>query len=323
MAKPATYAPASGRVAVCEAFLRDGIQAWPHFVPTADKRRVVEAIVAAGVGEIDATSFVSRKLVPQFADGEEIIAFADSKVRVRVLAVNADGARRAVEAHQEVGCIARCGIPFSVSEAHNLANLRRSHAEHRQELVCMFDILRAAGIEPLLGVVTAFGCPIRGRVHPDEAMAIAQWGVDNGITSLMFGDTTGMANPAAVADMFAKARAAWPDVDLIAHFHDNRGAGIANSLAAIANGATTVDCCLGGVGGEPKGIEQGVIGDQGNTTSEDLVALLGEMGVSTGVDPARLIEAGALAETMLGRKLASRVQRSGLAAAVGNQTRAA
>lgn len=304
-------------VSVCEAFLRDGIQGWPSFVATDDKKRLLSAISAAGVTEVDATSFVSKRLVPQFADGEELLASVEGQLRVRVLAVNSDGARRAVDARAG-GCrIDRCGIPFSVSEAHNLANIRRSHAEHREELLRMFDVLRAGGIEPLLGVVTAFGCPLRGRVHPDEALAIADWGVEQGIDAIMFGDTTGMANPVAAANMFARAHEAWPTVELVAHFHDNRGNGIANSLAAIAAGARTVDACLGGVGGEPTAVEQNVIGDQGNVTTEDLLAVLEEMGVLTGIDLARLVAAGKGAESILGRPLGSKVQRSGLASAVG------
>lgn len=314
---------AGQKVSVCEAFLRDGIQGWPDFVATADKQRLLAAIAAAGVPEVDATSFVSRRLVPQFADGEDLLSAVEGKLRIRVLAVNADGARRAVEAHAAGQHIDRCGIPFSVSEAHNIANIRRTHDEHREELLRMFDILRAGNIEPLLGVVTAFGCPIRGRVQPEEALTIAEWGLAQGISAIMFGDTTGMANPAAAASIFGRAREAWPEIELIAHFHDNRGNGIANSLAAIAAGATTVDACLGGVGGEPKAVEQNVIGDQGNTTSEDLVAVLDEMGVETGIDVTRLVAAGAMAEKILGRRLGSKVQRSGLVAAVGQQNEAA
>jgi len=312
--------PAGGtRVAICEAWLRDGIQGWPDFIATADKLRMLDTIAAAGVLEVDLTSFVSRRLVPQFADADELLAAASGKVRTRVLTVSLDGARRVAKAHREAGGIDRCGIPFSVSEAHNLANLRRTHAEHREELARIFDILLEAGIQPLLGVVTAFGCPIRGRVAPEESLAIAEWGVARGLKAIMFGDTTGMANPRGVAAVFGAARANWPGIALIAHFHDNRGCGIANSLTAIACGATTVDACLGGIGGEPKGIEQGLVGNQGNTATEDLVAVLSEVGIETAIDPHRLMLAGRLAEEITGRPLFSRVQRSGLAADVGSK----
>lgn len=300
----------------CEAFLRDGLQGWPDQVSTADKLRMIAAIDAAGVPEIDLTAFVSRRLVPQFGDAEMMLAAEGAFLR-RVLAVTPDGAERAVSAHRSAGRIDRCGIPFSVSEAHNIANIRRTHAEHREAVARMMDILGAGGIAPLFGAVTAWGCPFRGLLPAEEAMAIAAWGVARGARIVMFGDTTGMADPASVRRLFTMARAEWPDVELIAHFHDNRGLGIANSLAAIESGADTVDGCLGGVGGEPRKVELGLGGDQGNTVSEDLVAMLAAMDIETGINPARLCAAGRLAEDILGRPLYSRVLRAGLASEIG------
>ncbi|HIC65241.1 MAG TPA: hydroxymethylglutaryl-CoA lyase [Paracoccus sp.] len=308
-----------GKVTLCECWLRDGIQGWPDVIPTDRKIAVLEAMIDAGVAEADVTSFVSRRLVPQMADGEDLLFAIGERLRTRVLTVTVEGARRVADAHRTSGRIDRCGIPFSVSEAHNLANLRRTHADNRQVLPEIFAILRDAGIEPLLGVVTAFGCPIRGRVAQQEALDVAAWGVDHGIRSLMFGDTTGMANPGAAFAMFSAATGLWPEVELIAHFHDNRGCGIANSLAALAGGAQTVDGSFGGCGGEPKGVQQNVVGDQGNTASEDLLAVLDELGVQTGIDTERFLAAGLLAEQALGTALFSRVQRSGLAAHVGQE----
>jgi len=306
-------APKAGQaVEFCEVLLRDGIQSWPQFIPTAEKVRLLKAIVAAGVKEVDAASFVSAKLVPQFADKLELLAAVDDDVRVRVLTVNAKGAAGVIEAHQSARRIDLCGIPFSVSEPHNLANLRRTHAEHRAAVSAMVDDLLAAGIKPLIGVATAFGCPIRGRIDPAESLALAQWAYDLGVRDIMFGDTTGLADPATVAQLFSSAVAEMDGVNLIAHFHDNRGAGIANALAAIAAGATTVDACLGGIGGEPKAIELGLVGDQGNVTSEDLIAVLSAMGVETGVNPEALLQAGMIAEETIGQKLFSKVQRAGL-----------
>lgn len=304
------------RISFCEVWLRDGIQSWPDTVSTADKLRMAAAIAAAGVPEIEVTAFVSRRLVPQFADAEAVLQ-AIGPVRRRVLAVTPEGAAQAAAVHRAQGRIDRCGIPFSVSEPHNLANLRRTHAEHREAVARMFDILDAAGIAPLHGVVTAWGCPFRGPIPPEEAMTIAAWGVERGARAVMFGDTTGMADPAAVRRLFRMARREWPEIDLIAHFHDNRGLGIANSLAAIESGAGSVDACLGGIGGEPRKIKLGLSGEQGNTTSEDLLAMLDVMGIETGVDPAALCAAGRLAEEILGRPLLSRVQRAGLVAQAG------
>jgi hydroxymethylglutaryl-CoA lyase len=309
-----TPLPIPGRaVTICEVLLRDGIQGWPHFIDTKDKTRLLHAIVDAGVSEIDATSFVSLKLVPQMADGQAVLEAVPDSVCVRVLAVNMKGVDSAIRIHRTTRRIERCGTPFSVSESHNRANLRRGHAEQKIVLADMFAALVEAGIAPLLGVVTAFGCPLEGRVDPEAALAIAHWGYDLGVRAIMFGDTTGMANPVAVANLFGLAAKRFPEAALIAHFHDNRGIGIANAIAAIGAGATIVDACLGGMGGEPAAIELGLTGDQGNITTEDLVSAFHIMGVQTGIDPEAILRAGALAEAIIGRPLFSKVQRSGLA----------
>ena len=303
---------AGQQVNFCEVLLRDGLQSWPEFIPTSDKIRLVEAIARAGVPEIDLASFVSQKLVPQFADRLELLAAIDPHFRIRVLAVNDKGVQAAIEAHRQVRPIDICGIPFSVSEPHNLANLRRNHADHRLAVAAMVAELQAAGIRPLIGVATAFGCPIRGRIESRETLDLAHWAYDLGVRDIMFGDTTGLAEPVAVASVFSAAAAGLEGVNLIAHFHDNRGIGIVNALAAIGAGASTVDACLGGLGGEPRGIELGLSGDQGNVVSEDLVNVLTAIGANTGIDPQALVEAGALAEDILKRQLLSKVQRSGL-----------
>jgi hydroxymethylglutaryl-CoA lyase len=298
-------------VSVCEAWARDGIQGWPETLSTADKLSVVTAAAASGVGEIDAASFVPASIVPQFADAEQVLAGIDESVRIRVLTVNVRGATRVVEAHRAIRRIDRCGIPFSASEPHNLANLRRDHAAHKEQVAAMVDTLGAAGIDPLIGVATAWGCPIQGRVEPDTVFGLVDWAYGLGIRSIMFGDTTGMADPRGVRRLFTYAVTRWPDVDFVAHFHDNRGVGIANTLAAIEAGVRTVDASLGGVGGEPSAVDQGEVGESGNVVTEDLVAALHQMEIPTGIDLPALLRAGRLAEAVLGRPLHSRIQRSG------------
>lgn len=293
----------------CEVVLRDGLQSWPEFIETRDKIRILNAILDAGVTEIDAASFVSPKLVPQFADRLDLLQAIPEDVRIRVLTVNAKGAEAVIETHQHVRPLDMCGIPFSVSEPHNLANLRASHEDHRNAVAAMIDSLLNAGIRPLIGVVTAFGCPIKGRVETEETLALAQWVYDRGVRDIMFGDTTGMADPLSVAHVFSKA-AQMGDVNLIAHFHDNRGVGIANVFAALGAGAKTVDSCLGGIGGEPKAIKLGLAGDQGNVVSEDMMFALSAAGLVSGVDPEKLLAAGALVEEIIGRNLLSKTQQS-------------
>jgi hydroxymethylglutaryl-CoA lyase len=302
-------------VSVCEAWLRDGIQGWPEVLGTADKIRMLRAIAAAGVPEIDVTSFVPVHVVPQFSDAEQVLGAVPDGVTVRVLTVNVTGARRVVQAHSQGRPVDRCGFPISASEPHNLANLRRDHPTHKQAVAEMVDVLGEAGIAPLLGIATAYGCPIQGPVDRDTVLGLVEWGHSLGIREIMFGDTTGMADPRAVHELFTQATAAFPDVEFVAHFHDNRGCGIANSLAAIDAGAATVDASLGGIGGEPTAVEQGFVGESGNVTTEDLAAVLERMGVRTGLDLTALLGAGALAEELLGRPLLSRVQRAGLVAA--------
>ncbi|MGW8813058.1 hydroxymethylglutaryl-CoA lyase [Gordonia terrae] len=299
------------RVDICEVWLRDGIQGWPQIVPTEDKIELLEAVVAGGVSEIDVTSFVPPHVVPQFGDSEEVLAGTPEGVATRVLTVNVRGVERVIDAHERVRRIDRCGIPYSVSEAHNLANLRRNHADHRQAVAEMAHLLGDAGIDTLIGLATAYGCPIKGAVEPAEVLAAIDWAHGLGIRSIMLGDTTGMADPRSVRDLFGRAVREWPDVHFIAHFHDNRGCGIANTLAAIDAGVRTVDACLGGVGGEPASVDQGFVGESGNVTTEDLAAVLAQMELSTGIDLDKLLDAGALAEQILSRPLHSRVQRAG------------
>ena len=304
--------PRKGPVAVCEVVLRDGIQGWPVFIRTQQKVELVHAISDAGFREIDVTSFVPPSVVPQFSDSTEVLAAVPGGLATRVLTPNLKGVQRVVAANREVRAIDYCGIPFSASEPHNVANLRRTHAQHREQLAPMIEVLLDAGIQPLVAVATAYGCPIVGRVPEDEVLQIAGWLYERGVRRLMFGDTTGMADPDRVRHLFITAIATWPDAEFVAHFHDNRGAGIANSLAAIEAGAQGVDASLGGLGGEPSSVDQGEVSESGNVVTEDLVALLERMGVATGTDPAKVLQAGAVLEAIVGRRLHSRVMRAGL-----------
>jgi hydroxymethylglutaryl-CoA lyase len=299
-------------VTVCECWPRDGLQSWPSVVPTSEKLEVIRAISDARVPEIDLTSFVPPDWVPQFADAEQVLQEAPLGTKIRVLAPNVRGAERAVELRNRAARIDLCGMPFSASEAHNIANVRRDHAAHRVAVREMSEKLLDAGIAPLLGVATAFGCPIIGRVDPTDVFEIVDWAMDIGIRDVMLADTTGMADPRAAHEMFDKAVTSWPEVRFIAHFHDTRGRGIANTVAAIAGGVTVVDACLGAIGGEPESVEQNHVGLTGNVSSEDLVSLLEQSGVTTGIDVEALVAAGALVERVLGRELRSQVQRTGL-----------
>jgi hydroxymethylglutaryl-CoA lyase len=296
----------------CELLLRDGIQGWPQVLTTAQKLHLASAVDRSGVAEIDLTSFVPAHVVPQFADAEAVLAGFEGRAEIRVLTVNLKGAERVVAMHQQVRPITTCGMPISASEKHNLANLRCDHATQRERLKAMVGALATAGITPMVCVATAWGCPIEGEVPMAAVVEHVGWLKANGVNAIMLGDTTGAADPARVSALFKLLIQEWPDTHFIAHFHDNRGCGLANALAAIAVGVRAVDGCLGGLGGEPVSVEQGFVGDSGNVATEDLVYTLARMGYETGIDVQQLLAAGALAEDIMGRPLFSKLQRAGL-----------
>ena len=300
------------RVAVCECWARDGLQSWTSVISTSGKLAVLEAVVAAGITEVDVTSLVPAKYAPQFADAEQILrAVARLDVKTRVLTPNLKGVQRAVELDDELNAVDSIGFPISASEPHNVANLKRTHAEHFPEIEKMVTCAHDAGLQVIAAVATAYGCPIAGAVRVDDVFAIAGRLVDLGVDRIMLSDTTGLADPVRAARYTARAVAQFPDTGWIAHFHDTRGAGIANTWAAVAAGADCVDSCLGGIGGEPSTVEQNHAGETGNISTEDIVVLLERAGVETGIDIDALISAGCIAERALGAPGRSQVQRTG------------
>lgn len=299
-------------VQICECWARDGLQSWPAAIAAEDKVAVLREIAAAGVTEVDATALVPASVVPQFADAELVLAgLVELGVRARVLAPNLRGVRRAVELKERFDFIETVGFPISASEPHNLANLRRTHAQHLPEIAEMVKVSKDAGLRVLVAVATAYGCPIVGDVPESTVFGLAEELVTLGVDRLMLSDTTGLADPARAASFTARAVESFPGVEIIAHFHDTRGAGMTNTWAAISAGATCVDACLGGIGGEPASVEQNHSGETGNVSTEDLVVMLERAGVVTGVDPDRLLLAGQLASRVIGAPTRSQVQRTG------------
>ena len=295
----------------CELLLRDGIQGWPEVISTDDKVLLAHAISDAGVAEIDLTSFVPAHVVPQFADSDTVLERYEGKAKIRVLTVNGKGAARVIDAHRHIRAIQVCGMPFSASEAHNLANLRCDHQTHKERIKAIVDMLGEAGITPMVCVATAWGCPIEGEIAPEIVHDHVGWLQGIGVSSIMLGDTTGMADPHRVKTLFSSLIRDYPQAAFIAHFHDNRGCGIANVLAAIDAGVKEIDGCLGGLGGEPVSVEQGNVGASGNVVSEDLVSVMDRMGLEVGINIDKLIKAGELAEQVIGRPLFSKILRAG------------
>jgi hydroxymethylglutaryl-CoA lyase len=301
-------------VIVCECWARDGLQSMPVLVPTARKIEMIDAITAAGFPKVEVTSFSHPRLLPQFADAVEVLRGIRRRPGVShvVLMPNERGFDR-LEACQGEGHGAdEIILMISSSERHNLLNFRMPHADAMREHARIAERAHRLGIRVIGCAGTVYGCPVAGDVPLREVAKIVRFYVDAGAQTIMLGDTTGMANPALVRERIAELRSAFPRAELIAHFHDTRGTGIVNSVAAIEMGVRYVDGSLGAIGGQPAtGAAKYSAGFTGNTCTEDLVALLEEMGVATGIDVERMIAAGRRAEEILGQRLRSNVIRSG------------
>jgi hydroxymethylglutaryl-CoA lyase len=272
-------------VEVHEVGTRDGLQSVPFFVPTALKQLWCTAEAEAGVREIEVCSFVPVKLLPQFADAAEVVEHALTlpNLRVAALAPNLKGAERAME----LG-VHKINFVLSVSESHNRANVRRSTAESVADFARIVELVRSKpeGKRPKIvaGLSTALGCTIEGPVSEDRAREIAMQCVAAGADELIVADTVGYANPAAVRRLFGAIARDVGAIPIKAHFHDTRGLGLANVVAALDAGVHAFDASLGGLGGCPY-----APGASGNICTEDLVFMLESMGLSTGVDIDKLV----------------------------------
>ena len=293
------------RVRIREVGPRDGFQNEPEVIPTADKVRLIELLGASGIGRIEVTSFVRPDVIPQLADAEQVLETVrlPPEVAVSVLIPNERGLERAL-AHrshfQEINGF------LSASESHNQKNVGRSIEESLGGLERTFALARAEGLRCEGVISVSFGCPYEGHVPPERVLGIASRLVAAGAAEIGFGDTTGMANPVQVREFFAAAAAELPDVELTAHFHNTRGQGLANVLAALEAGIESFESSFGELGGCPV-----PPGATGNIATEDLVSMLHEMGIDTGIDLGRLIVASRSAQEVLGRPLGSHVLSAG------------
>jgi hydroxymethylglutaryl-CoA lyase len=294
-----------------ECWARDGIQP-EAFVPTAAKLRVLAASAAAGFRRIELTSFAHPRAWPQFADAEEVVRTYDRVpgVEYAVLVPNTVALDRALAEPR----FDRVTVVVAASDSYNRKNVRRSRDESLAEAVAMTSRARAAGLAVTGCVGTAWACPIEGPTPPATVLDLASCLAGAGADEVMLGDTTGEAHPAVAGSLVAAVLAS-TGLPVEAHFHDSRGVALANAFAAVAAGAATVDCALGGVGGHPP--EEGVQrGSAGNLCSEDVASAFALAGIETGLDLDALLAAGALAEEALGRPLQSRVQQAGLPVAL-------
>ncbi|HWY18126.1 MAG TPA: hydroxymethylglutaryl-CoA lyase [Solirubrobacteraceae bacterium] len=295
-------------VQIREVGPRDGFQNEPDVIPTERKVELIDALARTGVKRLEVTSFVRPDVIPQLADAAEVLARIDvpAEVAVGVLIPNERGLDRALALREDRA--ARGGRPafeeinvfMSASETHNRKNVNRSIAESLAGLEVVLGRARAEGLRCEGVISTAFGCPYEGRVPPERVLEIATRLRDAGAQEIGFGDTTGMANPRQVAELFALWRDGLPDVELTAHFHNTRGQGLANVLAALGVGIDSYESSFGELGGCPV-----PAGATGNIASEDLVSMLGEMGIETGIDLDALVACARRAQEVLGRPLGS------------------
>ncbi len=290
-------------VRIREVGPRDGIQSEKAEVATADKIRLLDALSATGLQMIEAVSFVSPKAIPQMADAREVWEGMQRAPGVFYSALVPN--RRGAETAAEVG-VDGMQVFIAATESYNLKNLRRSVRESIQNVAEVVAVGRDAGI-PVEGTLsTSFGCPYEGDVPPARVVEVAGWMVHEGITTISFGDTTGMATPRRVREVVDAVRDALPDVELNMHFHDTRGTGLANVLTALEMGIDYFDASVGGMGGSPY-----AEGATGNITTEDLVHMLHDMEMETGVDLDKLIEASRVAQSFISAPLPSKVLKAG------------
>jgi len=286
-------------VRIREVGPRDGFQNEPETIATDDKVRLVEMLARTGLRRLEVTSFVRADVVPQLADGREVLERAEipDEVSVSVLVPNERGLDAALELRERIDEV---NVFLSASETHNLENVNRSVEESLEGVERVLARAREAGLRCEGVISTSFGCPYEGDVPPERVFEIAGRLAAAGAAEVGFGDTTGMANPAQVREFFTRAAAELPGVELTAHFHNTRGQGLANALAALEAGCESFESSFGELGGCPV-----PAGATGNIASEDLVSMFEEMGISTGVELAALIAAAAEAQRVLGRPLGS------------------
>jgi hydroxymethylglutaryl-CoA lyase len=297
-------------VTIYEVGPRDGLQNEARNVPTTDKIRFIDALVAAGIRAIEITSFVSPKWIPQLADAAEVARGVQrpSGVRMSALVPNRRGLDTALASGMR-----EVAVFLSASETHNKKNVNKTIADTLTAFDEVIPVARAANVSVRAYVSTVYGCPYEGEVDPERAVELTGHLRDMGVYQVSLGDTIGVANPRQVEDVLGRVLAKHPADTVAVHFHDTQGTALANCLVSLQMGVTTIDASAGGLGGCPY-----APGASGNLATEDVVAMLHAMGVETGIDLDKLTEASRTAATFVGHELPSKY----LKAHLGKQARA-
>ena len=294
--------PAS--VKVKEVGPRDGLQAEDAILPTEDKLRLIDCLADAGLRAIETSSFVHPKAIPPLADAAEVFADLERRPGVVYSAIvpNEKGAERAVEAGAD-----EIQVFLAATESYNQSNVRMSVEESLKQSARIAEIVLEANIPFVAVLSVAFGCPYEGPVSPERVLDLCGRLIELGAGEISFGDTTGMAYPTQVRELCESYQDRYPEVPLRLHFHNTRGMGLANVLAALEVGVVRFDASVGGLGGSPY-----AAGATGNISTEDLVHMLHEMGIETGVDLEALIGCAQLLEELLEHELPGQVMKAGI-----------
>jgi hydroxymethylglutaryl-CoA lyase len=295
--------PAAARLFIQEVATRDGFQIEPRFVPTAEKVALIDALSRTGLAKIEVSSFVSPAAVPNLRDAAEVFARITRNPSVTYVALvpNLRGARAAIAARVD-----EMNLVMSASETHNRANMRMGCAQSLDGFRAIAEEANGTGVALHGSIATSFGCPFEGYQPPARVLAIVERYLALGLRSVTLADTTGMANPRQVGELVAEAFRQFPGLDLTLHFHNTRGMGLANVLAALGAGAQRFDASLGGLGGCPF-----APGATGNICTEDLVHMLDGMGLETGVDLTALIRLSRALPALLGHEVPGQVAKAG------------
>ncbi|MBS4021116.1 MAG: hydroxymethylglutaryl-CoA lyase [Dethiobacter sp.] len=291
------------QVSITDVCARDGFQMEKNFIATEDKIKLINLLSKLGFPKLEYTSFVSPKAIAQMKDAEQVTQEIEKTAGViyAALVPNLKGAQRAINAGAD-----ELVQVISVSEAHNLANVRMKLSD---SLSNAKEIIRLSGqhnIPVTVGLATAFGCPYAGRVSPEQVLKLADQVLKLGAHSLVIADTTGMANPVQVYEFLCRFRSEFSDTVVSLHFHNTRGMAMANIVAGLEAGITIYETSLGGLGGCPF-----APGATGNVATEDVVHMLEEMGIDTGINLEGVLEAARELERIIGRQLPGHVLKAG------------
>ncbi|HTN66952.1 MAG TPA: hydroxymethylglutaryl-CoA lyase [Burkholderiaceae bacterium] len=291
------------RIYLQDVAVRDGFQIEPRFIPTAEKIGLINALGRTGLAKIEVTSFTSPKAIPALADAEEVMLGIERVPGVvyTVLVPNMRGAERAM------GCRAdEFNLVMSVSETHNLTNLRMTREQSFAQLAEVIEFSRSSGVSLNVSLSCSFGCPMEGDIPADEVFHWAGRFIEMGVRGITLCDTTGMAYPTQVSDICRSFKQRWENTELTLHFHNTRGMGLANALSAVGAGVDRFDASLGGLGGCPY-----APGATGNICTEDLAHMLELMGYDTAVDTEALIACARQLPAMLGHEIPGQVAKAG------------